>query len=282
MYKTKIKHHFSWQRILALTVLGFLIIASIRYPLSAQTVTEGFNSDQTLQRGMLVKLKDGDGTKVEPASSDSLSQLHGVVVNANDSPVTISSEGQKVFVATSGHYDVLVNTQNGAINTGDYITASSLAGIGMKATERESFIVGRAIAPFDGKSNAISKVEVKDSNGNTQSVSIGRVQVDILIAKNPLLKDANPNVPTFLLRAAETISGKPVSAVKVYLSVLILLVATVIASSLLYGGVRSGIIAIGRNPLSKSSVIRGMAQVIITGLIVFIGGVFGVYLLLRS
>ena len=54
-----------------------------------------------------------------------------------------------------------------------------------------------------------------------------------------------------------------------------------IAGSLIYSAVRSSLIAIGRNPLSKKSIIRGLFQVVIIGLMVFLSGIFGVYLLLR-
>jgi hypothetical protein len=45
--------------------------------------------------------------------------------------------------------------------------------------------------------------------------------------------------------------------------------------------VRSSMIALGRNPLSRKSILRGMFQVIITSIIIFICGLFGVYLLLK-
>jgi hypothetical protein len=49
----------------------------------------------------------------------------------------------------------------------------------------------------------------------------------------------------------------------------------------MYGGIRNGLISIGRNPLSKKSIVRGMIQVILTALTIFLLGIFGVYLLLR-
>ena len=54
-----------------------------------------------------------------------------------------------------------------------------------------------------------------------------------------------------------------------------------IAATLLWSGVRSGMISIGRNPLSKHSIIQGLMQVIIVAVLIFIIGVFAVYLLLK-
>ena len=254
---------------------------SLSHPLGAQAVTEGYNTDTAVQRGMIVRLKKDDATKVEPVSSDDAEHMHGIVVSASDAPVTISSDGQKVFVATAGHYDVIISTQNGPIVSGDYVAVSALGGIGMKAGTKEPYVIGRALGGFDGNKDVISTSEVKDSGGTAHKVGIGRVSLDIGIAKNPLLKANEPNLPSVLQKAAETVAGKPVNAVRVYVGILIFGITTTVAASLLYGGVRSALISIGRNPLSRKSIVRSMIQVIITGLIVFITGVFGVYLILR-
>ena len=84
-----------------------------------------------------------------------------------------------------------------------------------------------------------------------------------------------------LRRASEAIAGKPVSPARVYISIIVLLAAAAIAGSLIYSAVRSSVIAIGRNPLSKRSIIRGLFQVVIIGILVFLSGVFGVYLILN-
>lgn len=282
MLKTKIRQFISWQRVLAFTGLCLLIVISFQSPLSAQSVSEGYSSEHVLQRGMIVRLKENDATKVEPVGMDGSEHVHGVVVAANDAPVTLAKDGQKVFVSNVGQYEVLVSDQNGSINSGDYVSVSSLAGIGMKTSDKEPFIIGRALTVFDGKQNIISSVEIKDTSGKTRSVNIGRIKVDIVVtAKNPLLKETEPNVPELLRKASETIAGKPVNAVRAYLGLIVFIITTIVATSLLYGGVRSAITSIGRNPLSRKSILRGMVQVVLTGLIVFITGVFGVYLILR-
>jgi hypothetical protein len=282
MLKTKIKQFISWQRLLALVGLAVLIVISLQHPLiNAQAVSEGYSSDQTLQRGIIVRLKQDDPTKIEPVGADASEYTKGVVIASNDAAVTLATDGQKAFVATSGHFDVLVSNQNGTINPGDYIAVSAVAGIGMKAGTKELYVIGRALATFDGSKDVISNIDLKDSNGEKHSVSIGRLEVDIGIAKNPLLKATEPNVPQILRKASEAVAGKPVNAIRAYLGLAVFIITTIVAASLLYAGVRSAITSIGRNPLSRKSIIRGLFQVIVTGLIVFIAGVFGVYLILR-
>jgi hypothetical protein len=281
MLKTKIKKLCTFQRIVAVSILTLLSVASTQYTIFAQALTQGYGSDQITQRGMLIQLKKDDSSKVEAVKQDTGDKLFGVVVDPNDAPVTLSADGKKVFVATAGKYDVLVSTQNGPLKAGDYITISAIDGIGMKAGSKEQFIIGRALGDFDGSINKVGTSKVKSSDGKSIDVTIGRVQADVLVAGNPLLKPEEANVPEVLRKAAEAVAGKPVNAVRIYMGLFVFIVSTIIAGILMYGGVRSAIISIGRNPLGKKSIIRGMFQVIITGLIVFISGVFGVYLLLR-
>ena len=281
MLKAKIKKLCTVQRFFSVGALSLLAVLSVNFPIFAQALIQGYGSDQALQRGQLVQLKEKDPSKVEAVKQATADKLLGVIVDSNDAPVTLSAEGKKVFVATAGRYDVLISTQNGPIKAGDYIATSAVDGIGMKAGSKEPFIIGRAISDFDGKSGVVSNAKVKDSGGKERTIAIGRVQGDITVAGNPLLKGEEPNVPEFLKKVTEAIAGKPVNAVRVYTGLFVFIVSTLIAGILMYGGVRSAIISIGRNPLGKKSIMRGMFQVIITGLIVFISGLFGVYLLLR-
>lgn len=278
--KTKIKEFFTTQKVLALSGLICLVGLSIASPLEAQTLTQGYGADETLQRGMIVRLKQEDASKVESLTIETIEKMHGVVVDSNDAPVTLSADGQKVFIATVGRFDVLVSSQAGEIKPGDYITISALRGVGMKAGTFEPVVVGRAITAFNGRDGTINTTKIKKGDSE-ESVNLTRIQVDIGVARNPLLKAAEPNLPEFLKRAAESLAGKPVSPARAYVAAVIFILSTIIAATLMYGGIRSAIISVGRNPLSKKSIIRGMLQVIITGLIIFISGIFGVYLLLK-
>jgi hypothetical protein len=278
---TKIKNSFSIKRTAACAGLVVLFLISLAHPLAAQTVTQGYSTDEQLQRGMLVSLKDKDPTKVEPADPDNIKRLHGLVVNPNDAPVTLSSESQKTFVATVGRYEGLVSDQNGPIRQGDYITVSKVRGIGMKTDAKSINVIGKALADFDGKNDVLSTTDLKDNGGVTQKVNIGRIMLDIGIGANPLAKPEEVNLPGFLKRATEAIAQKTVSPLRVYISLAVLLASVAIAGSMLYAGVRSSMISIGRNPLSKQSITKSLFQVIITSFIVFIIGIFGVYLLLK-
>jgi hypothetical protein len=250
---------------------------------TSQAVTQGYASDQPLQNGMIVKLKDKDTSKVEALTTETVTKMQGVVVASTDATVALSNDGNKgqVFVATFGHYDALVSNQNGPIKAGDYITISALAGVGMKVDSSQPTVLGKATADFSGSGKVAGSAKLKDSAGKEVSVSLGRIPVDISISHNPLQQTAADGLPSFLVHASEAVAGKPVSAARVYIAVVLLLLSSMVAGGMLYSGVRGGLIAIGRNPMAKKQITAGIIRVVLSGLICFILGVFGVYLLLK-
>ena len=280
MFNSKIKHHTTTKQLLAFFGLCLLVVMSRVHPLLAQAVTQGYNTDDNLQRGMIVRLKKDDPNKVEALANSSTEKMQGVVVSPNDAPFTVSSANQKVFVSSNGRYQVLVSDQNGGIQIGDYVTISALAGIGMKAGSTEPLILGKALAVFNGKDNVLSTAKYKDGKNKEQPVNIGLTVVDITISRNPNLK-LEASVPGFLKKASKAVTSKDVGANRIYIGVVLLAVTAVVAGVVLYAGVRSSIIALGRNPLSRKTIIRGMIQVVVVSLIIFLVGLFGVYLLLK-
>ncbi len=246
----------------------------------AQVVPQGYKSDETLQRGMLVMLKNGDSSKITALTASDSDKMLGVVVDKNDTPVTISDGSQVVYVANTGHFEVLVSDQNGSINANENISVSALAGIGMKSDTAQRNIVGKALTNFNGKDNIIGTTKIKDTAGKEKEVHIGYITTDISLGKNPQFK-TEAQVPEALRKVSTAVAQKQVTASKIYIGMVLLFLTSVIAAIVLYAGVRSSMIALGRNPLSRKSILRGMFQVIITSIIIFICGLFGVYLLLK-
>ncbi len=264
---------------------AFLLLIAVALPVIAQNtagVTQGYGADVVLQQGMIVGLKKDDLRKVEPVNNNQFDRVHGIVVGPNDSAVLLGRDNEKVYVATGGRFIVLVSDQKGDINQGDFVTVSSVSGIGMKSGEDDAIVVGKALESFKAtdSSQVIATASVKESGGKQRQLRLGHILVDISIGKNPRLKLDN-NLPDALRRASELIAGKAVPAIRVYISLVVLIITSIIAGSLIYSAVRSSLIAVGRNPLSKKSIIRGLFQVVLIGLMVFLSGVFGVYLLLK-
>jgi len=275
------KSLLSLKRVGALAGLFALVMVSLAQPTSAQSVTQGYRSDTLLQRGITVSLDAEDTSRVVAVTKENEDRIHGVVVASNDSAFTLSDDEEKTFVATIGRFDALASTEGGPIQPGDFLTVSSITGIVKKAAEIDRYTIGKAIEPFNGEENAISTTDLTDSAGNTNKVAIGRIVVDLNVGSNPLLRPSDTNLPEFLKKATELIAGKEVSPVRVYIGLFILLAASSISGSLLYSGIKSSVISIGRNPLSKKSITKSLIQIILTSIIIFLIGLFGVYLLLR-
>jgi hypothetical protein len=265
-----------------LICLASITVLLAALPALAQNVTQAYSTDTVLRRGMIVGLNEENLRKVETVSSDQYERMHGVVVGSNDSALLLDSETETIYVATTGRFTVLVSDQNSNIAIGDYVTVSSVSGIGMKASSSDQIVLGRAIESFDGddSNQVVSTATVKDAKNNEKQLRIGQILVGIDVSKNPLLKTDN-SLPSILRKASELIAGHPVSSARVYIGLAVLAIASIISGSILYSAVRSGMIAVGRNPLGKKVIIKSLMQVVIISTIIFLSGVFGVYLLLK-
>lgn len=284
-------------RILAVALLSvvFLVptLASAATSSTAKTtkavdisagVTHSYNAETSVQVGMVVELKKSDTTTVIPLSEKNIKNMLGVVIPSSNATIVLSPENvkqQQVLVGTSGQFSVLVSNQNGRIKSGDYITISSIEGVAMRADDGQALVLGRAGGDFNGTTNVIGSVQLKDSLGKQVAVSLSRIPVEVNITHNPAFQKSIDYVPGFLAKVAITVSNKPVSAARIYLSLIILFITMVISGNMLYSGVRSGMNAVGRNPLSKKSIIKSLIQTVFAGLIIFVVGVLAVYLLLK-
>lgn len=243
---------------------------------------QGYASATALQTGTIVQLASGN--QVAPATQSKLQNMFGVVVDPSQLLVsnTNTSLANEAYVAVSGTYNVLVSTQGGSISSGDYITMSSLDGVGMKASTAQSTVLGRAEASFNSSSVSLGTETLKDTAGNpTQTVTLGLVPVSINIEHNPNVKSTKVDVPQWLQRLGLQVAEKQISPVRIYLSMAITGISLITAIVMLYAGIRNAVISIGRNPMSKKSIFRALLEVILTSILILIIGLFAVYLLLK-
>ncbi len=269
------KKIFWFGMVISLAVVFFAVVA-----VSAQDFTQGYGTGDKLIRGSLVSRNETDDTLVDAANLDNLSRLFGVVVRADESAVTLTSDTAGVYISTTGRFEVMVSTIGGEIKTGDYITTSAISGIGMKAGTSQELVIGQALQDFDttNRDAILGTTTATTASGSTQDVAIGRILADLDVKRNPRLSQSAPEL---IVRFSELIAGKPVSLLRVYAAMAVLLVTAGLGGSMLYAGIRSSFVAIGRNPLSKKSVMRGLLQVVATSMAIFLSGFFAIYLILK-
>lgn len=269
-----------WVATVAAT-LTVIFVSSVH----AQSVSKSYIGNDGTQTGMLVQIDDKDKNRVKPGTASKPKSVIGVVVMPNDAPLSLSqaTNERQVFVASNGNYKLLVSDQNGPIKKDDFIVVSSIDGVGMLADKASGIVAARAVSGFDGEINVMSQTKITDSKGKEREIRFGYIQADIGVGSNPLYQD--PKVPTgapgVLKRIAESIAGKQVSLVKIYISLFIALLTSIIVIVVMTTGIRTSVTALGRNPLARQSILRNLTQVLMIGLAILIVGLFGVYLLLK-
>lgn len=242
---------------------------------SSQTIAQGFpvSTSDAIVAGALVATAKGSTQTIEAASTDSTARLIGVI--DTDPLVSISTGSKEAQVVLSGTTSVLVSDINGAITAGDKITASPIAGVGMRATADGS-IVGTAQASFtaaNGQARAI-----KDNRGKLHTVHIGYVQLQVGVAY--YRAPGSDFLPPFIQRIADGIAGKPVSLIRITAASLLLLISFVGITVFVYTATHSAMISLGRNPLASKQILRGLYQAILVAAIAVIGTLLASYLIL--
>lgn len=248
-------------------------------------VTQSFSASSNVQTGMAVQLDPKNSSAVIPLSATNIKQFLGIVTPNDNATIVITPSSptqDQVLVTPHGELAVLVSNQNGPIKTGDYISMSSVDGIGMKTDDTISTVIGRAQLGFDGKHNVVSTIQVTNSFKKTVPVAVGRIPIVIDVTHNPSFKQNNSDyVPGFLGKIVFQVTSRNESAARVYIAIVLLLGLVVLAGHMLYGGIRGGMIAIGRQPLSRKSVIFSLVQTVFFAMCVFMAGVAGIYFFLK-
>lgn len=250
----------------------FLVIPTAQ----AATITQGYNSSQSLPAGSVVALENNS---LVLANNQNLSSLLGVVVTGSQYLVNVDGN-QTAQVVSSGTAATFVTDINGEIKNGDTLAPSPIAGVAMKATESGKAL-GLAGADFNG-SQATQTVNIKDKFGRERSVKVGTIPVSVNVADYQLSAGGTSALVAGLQSVASSATGKQVTPIRAILAALVLVLALILSVIVLYSSVSSSIRSIGRNPLSKRFVVQGLVQVIIAVFIIMIAAFSVVYIIIGS
>ncbi|HEY6736939.1 MAG TPA: hypothetical protein VI322_04460 [Candidatus Saccharimonadia bacterium] len=235
------------------------------------SLSQGYATTSSIATGSLVSLDEKVGGQVDVADLTNVGRLFGVAVPPSSTSIALSGSGaNQAQVATSGTVSLLVTNAGGDIKLGDYITVSPIAGVGQKVGDTSTRVIGTAQADFNGSGDGTTKRTIDTGSGKTE-VSIGQIPVVVAVSSYTATDGKQPYViPSWLQSLSNTLAGKAVSPVRIIIAGAILLVALVCVTVLLYAAVRNSIISIGRNPLSRNSVLRGLLEVmaIVVGILI--------------
>ncbi len=242
---------------------------------AATSLSQGYTASEELSVGSIASLKEDSSDEVVAATTSNADNIIGIVINQDSSQIAISNGAKtQVQVATNGVVPVLVSDIAGEIKQGDPITASPITGVGMKA------IVNTKVVGFaQGKISGSTKQTIKDSNGDSQEVNVG--QAPVLISVSYHYKTPEKTViPAAVQNVADAIAGRKVGSVPIIVSGIIFIIMLVTVVSIIYSMIRSGIISIGRNPMSQSAVYRDIVQLSVLVIVIISVSITAIYIVL--
>jgi len=181
--------------------------------------------------------------------------IFGVV---SDNPAaSVEDEGlaDGRLVVTSGVTWVRVNSTNGDISEGDFITSSEVPGVGMKAA-RNGYVVGKAI---EGYQNSVPE-------------ATGRIQILVSVHPEGKLTGTRGNLLQFIRQGLTVPVFSPVESLRYLLAVIIVVISFTLGMIYFGRASRAGIEAIGRNPLARKVIqFTVLMNIVLTIVIVLVG-----------
>ncbi len=263
----------------ALASLAVLFTLAVVTPSPALAITtyiaESYTAEEALPMNSIVSLKSNSNDSVVAANTSNVDTMIGVTIDRNDASITVTNgKENQVQVAKSGTLQVLVSDINGAVEQGDYITASPINGVGMRATGSTK-VIGIAQNSLTG---GVAQT-IKNGDGSEQSVKVGTVPVLVSVS-GYIEKSENSFIPRPVQEIANTLAGRTVSPLPILLSLGVFLVTLIVVTIIIYSMVRNGIISVGRNPLSSSAIYRNVIQLSVLVLGILVGAGVIIYFIL--
>lgn len=208
---------------------------------------------------------DGDvlcysGEKIVRCTQEYQVDMYGVYTS--DSALALEEGGGKLMM-DAGKAAVKVSAENGAIKKGDFLTSSKRAGIAVKAT----------------KSGNILGVALEDYSSEDKS-AIGKIMAQIDIRPAIVATSARTNVLETLKQGFLAPSLSPLASLRYVLAILVVII-TFVLGFIYFGKVaRSGVEAMGRNPLASRMIAMGVAFNLALTVAIMGGGLLIAYVIL--
>lgn len=259
-----------------LVVLGFGLLALPAITLAY--MSQSYTSTSSLPNGAIVSLLPaGSSGTIQSADAQQLEDLLGVVISSQ--AISGSSGSYNLNVATTGTVPTLVSNVNGSISKGDPIAVSPVASIGMKATTSTT-VIGVAEAAFNAQSTGASSQELKGQSGQLRSYSFGIIPVEVKISSYQA--QTSSFFPQSIQNLFNNLAGHNVSTARILLSLAVLVMVIITSGIIVFSAVQLSMVAMGRNPLAKRSITRGLSESVGVALGLLVLGCLSVYLIVRA
>ncbi|QQG41565.1 MAG: hypothetical protein HYV90_05425 [Candidatus Woesebacteria bacterium] len=197
-----------------------------------------------------------------PCSREYDPNLFGVVTNSPG--VSFENGVSGSFpVISNGDAFVVVSSANGVIKKGDYVTSSKTPGVGMLA-KKSGYVIGISLADYT----------------NTDPNVKGEILVSVGAKPAVLTKGAGNNLLQLILEGVSGAFESPLAALR-YIVAGILVIVSVVFSLLYFGRIaKSGVEALGRNPLAARAIQLGILVNILMAIVIMVVGLGIAYIVL--
>lgn len=156
------------------------------------------------------------------------------VITLNPAVTLRKSSNQNVFdVNTSGTTIIKASNKNGKITKGDYVSSSDLLGVAQKSTESE-YVIGVAAEDFDSE--------------------LGSLRVNIEPRYVLLNASTGSNLLNVIRQSSQSVFLAPVDSLRYILAAIVAIASFLFGFSIFGKITGSGIQALARNPLARSSI----------------------------
>ncbi len=186
----------------------------------------------------------------DPSMFGVITQNPAIVIENTQNP----SSNTK-YVVSSGKAYILVSSANGPIKKDDFITSSSVPGVGQKA-DHNGYVLATALENYS----------------STNPKAVGKILASINSKYNNSYVDTQTNLLSILQTAGSATFLSPLATLRYLLAGLVAAVAFALGF-IYFGRVASkGVEALGRNPLASKMIQASVIiNVLLAGLIVMVG-----------
>ena len=189
--------------------------------------------------------------------------MFGVVTDNPTAKFDVVGQNNTKYIITAGKVRVKVSVEKGNIKEGDLVTSSDKEGVAKFATQN-GFVLGTALDNF--------------SSNNPDE--IGKILISIGIHPEVGLSAARSNLLQVIRQGATGAVLEPLDSFR-YLIAALVTVASFIMGFVYFGRVaRSGVEAIGRNPLASRIIQFNMILHIMMSIVIVLVGLGIAYLIL--
>ncbi len=190
-------------------------------------------------------------------------QIHGVVTENPAVSLEAAADEETRLIVTSGIAKVRVSANNGNISKGSLITSSNTSGVGQLAS-RNGYVLGTAIDEF--------------SSDNQEDTSLINVAINIHPAAG--LAGPRSDLLQVLRQGLQAPLFEPLASLRYILAAAIILMAFTLGFIYFGRVARTGVEAIGRNPLASRIIQFSVILHILITIVIILAGLGMAYLVL--